>query len=130
MNWLLNRLKEKSTWLAIFTLAGLFGMKIEPELREYIINAILAVAAVVAFIFREEAKHEAAFPPIELQGRPESSQGCDPDAATQPSDSDIDLPVSVDERDLRLRSRSVSSGDRPQKPESVVRDDSGSGYNG
>jgi len=77
--WLLSRLKEKSTWIGIFTIAGLFGMKIEPELREYIINAILAVAAVAAFVFKEPAK----IPPIELQGRPtrnspdDSDRGCD-----------------------------------------------------
>ena len=66
--WLLDRLKERSSWLAIFTFAGLIGMKIEPELREAIINAILAVAAVAAFVFREEVKH-ADLSPIELQGR-------------------------------------------------------------
>ena len=72
MKWLLARLKEKSTWLGIFTMAGLFGMKIEPELREAIINAILAVAAVAAFVFREETKHEQALPPIDLVGRSEN----------------------------------------------------------
>lgn len=71
MNWLLARLKEKSTWLGIFTLAGLCGMKIEPELREMIINAILAVAAVAAFVFREETKHDS-LPPIDLVGRSDS----------------------------------------------------------
>lgn len=70
MDWLLNRLKEKSTWLAIFTMAGLFGMKIEPELRETIINAILALAAVAAFVFKE-TPHEPQtvniqLPPIDL----------------------------------------------------------------
>ena len=80
MNWLLNRLKEKSTWLAIFTLAGLFGMKIEPELREHIINAILAVAAVAAFVFREnirerdQPRQNDQLPPIELMGRSESAE--------------------------------------------------------
>jgi hypothetical protein len=53
MNWLIDRLKERSTWLGIFTLAGLLGAKLEPELRELIINAILGVAAVVAFVWRE-----------------------------------------------------------------------------
>lgn len=67
MNWLLDRLKEKSTWLALFTFAGLLGMRIEPELREMIINAILAVAAVAAFVFREEVKHAEATPPVELE---------------------------------------------------------------
>jgi len=75
MIWLLNRLKERSTWLAIFTVAGLVGIKIEPELRESVINAILAVAAVVAFVFRENvrerstdldqsARQETPLPPV------------------------------------------------------------------
>lgn len=73
MNWLLNRLKERSTWLSIFTLVGLLGMKIDPELREHIINAILAVAAVVAFMFREDVRErETQLPPIDLVGRSES----------------------------------------------------------
>jgi hypothetical protein len=70
MNWLLDRLKEKSSWLAIFTVIGLVGIKIEPELREVIINAILAVAALAAFVFKE-TPHESQtvniqLPPIEL----------------------------------------------------------------
>jgi hypothetical protein len=83
MNWLLNRLKERSTWLAIFTMAGLVGIKIEPELREVIINAILAVAAVIAFVFRENVRERSTdqdqsartppLPPIELTGKSEST---------------------------------------------------------
>jgi len=85
MNWFLNRLKERSTWLAIFALAGLVGIKIEPEFREVIINAILAVAAVVAFIFRENVRERSTdlnqstgtptpLPPIELTGKSESAE--------------------------------------------------------
>jgi len=84
MNWLLNRLKERSTWLAIFALAGLVGIKLEPEFRDAIINAILAVAAVVAFVFRENIRERSTdldqstwtpppLPPIELTGKSESS---------------------------------------------------------
>lgn len=80
MNWLLNRLKEKSTWLGIFTLLGLLGMKLNPELQELITQAILAVAAIVAFVFREstlerstDAGPQTALPPIELVGQAESS---------------------------------------------------------
>ena len=84
MNWLLNRLKERSTWLAIFTLAGLAGIQIDPEFREAIINAILAVAAVVAFVFRENIHERSTdldqatrsapqLPPIELQSRSDPS---------------------------------------------------------
>lgn len=77
MNWLLNRLREKTTWMGIFTLLGLVGIQIEPEFREIIINAVLAVAAIAAFVYREN-RHERStdrqpnLPPIELQGRSES----------------------------------------------------------
>lgn len=80
MNWLLNRLKEKSTWLGIFTLLGLLGMKLNPELQELITQAILAVAAIVAFIYRENTRERSddqlpretpELPPIDLIGRPE-----------------------------------------------------------
>ena len=92
MNWLLNRLKERSTWLAIFTLAGLFGMKIEPELREHIINAILAVAAVAAFVFRENIRERSTdLPAIELQGRSDSPAKRDADSASQSNPVDSDL---------------------------------------
>lgn len=85
MTWLLNRLKEKSTWIAIFTLAGLVGIKIDPELREHIINAILAVAAVAAFVFRENTRERSTdpeqspprtlpLPPIELTAKSESAE--------------------------------------------------------
>ena len=114
MNWLLNRLKERSTWLAIFTLAGLVGIKLEPELRELIINAILGVAAVVAFVFRENIRERStdldqdsrsapALPPIELQGRSDSPARRDADSASQPIDSGADLPVFDGEPAQRVR---------------------------
>jgi hypothetical protein len=86
MRWLLDRLKERSTWLAIFTFAGLVGMKVEPELRELIINAILGIAAVAAFIWREhrdpnERTRATDIPEIDLVGRSESTDvPCDSDA--------------------------------------------------
>ena len=129
MNWLLARLKEKSTWLAIFTLAGLCGMRIEPELRETIINVILAVAALVAFVFREEVKHEEALPPIEFQGHSESSQGCNIDSTAQSNFLDPDFSVASREPVARLRENRVSSDDGTQSPEFIVRSDS-NGYNG
>ena len=76
MNWLLSRLKEKSTWLSLFAFASLFGMQIEPELKEYLIQAVIGVAALVAFIFKEKpSEHHQSdqIPPIELQSRSESA---------------------------------------------------------
>jgi hypothetical protein len=70
----MERLKEKSTWLSIFTVASLFGMQIEPELKDPLIEAILAVAAVVAFIFRE-----TIYESRNLRGNPHQHRVCDPD---------------------------------------------------
>jgi len=92
MNWLLNRLKERSTWLALFTLAGLVGIKLEPEFRDAIINAILAVAAVVSFVFRENIRERSTdldqstrttppLPPIELVGKSDASVASQPTAS-------------------------------------------------
>jgi hypothetical protein len=76
MKWLLNRLKEKSTWLAIFTLIGILGIELDPELRDNIINAILAVAAVFAFVYKENEPNiinqEVQLQKIELIGESES----------------------------------------------------------
>jgi hypothetical protein len=70
MNWLINRLKERTTWLAIFTLAGLAGIRLEPEFRDAIINAILAVAAVVSFVFRENTYERSTdLPTIETRSK-------------------------------------------------------------
>lgn len=71
MSWFLDRIREKSTWLGIFTLVGLLGMNIEPEFREVIINAILGIAAVIAFFFRENSS-SPQLPPIDLVAKSET----------------------------------------------------------
>lgn len=116
MNWLLNRLKERSTWLAIFTLVGLFGMNIEPELRDHIIDAILAIAAAVAFAFREETLRPE-LPPIELIAKPEST--------VQPRSHLSDDRVHSDSAD-RVR---VQPDHRPES-NAQRNDDTGTGWNG
>lgn len=79
MNWLLNRLKEKSTWLAIFTLVGLAGIQIEPEFRDLIIDTILGAASVAAFVYRENTSERSTdpkqpeIPEIDLQSRSDPS---------------------------------------------------------
>jgi|DEB0MinimDraft_3_1074331.scaffolds.fasta_scaffold56193_3 hypothetical protein len=48
LNWALARLKEKSTWAAIFTLAATaLGVTLEPALKEAIITAGMAVSSAV-----------------------------------------------------------------------------------
>jgi len=130
VNWLLNRLKERSTWLAIFTLAGLVGIKLEPELRELIINAILGVAAVVAFVFRENIRERSTdLPAIEMQGRSESPARRDADSASQPNSVDPDLSVFDGEDAQRVRRTGLPPDPFIESHEQSVRSGQ-DGYNG
>jgi hypothetical protein len=71
--WLANRLREPTTWGAIVAFAGIFGFTIDPELRDLIINILIGIAALIAFIFREnERSVNIQLPPVELQSKSES----------------------------------------------------------
>lgn len=59
LSWLINRLKEPSTWKAIFGAGGLGGCWVAPEFLEYIASATGIAIAAVEFI-REEKNHETA----------------------------------------------------------------------
>ena len=58
MQWILNRAKERSTWMGLFSLAGAVGFAISPEHKEIIIGAAVAVVAAVAAITRDKSAAE------------------------------------------------------------------------
>lgn len=47
IEWIKKRVAERSTWVGIMTLAGLFGYSIRPELQEQLLTAIAAITAVI-----------------------------------------------------------------------------------
>ena len=47
LNWILNRLKERSTWTGIIALITAAGVNLSPELAETIIQAGVAVVGVL-----------------------------------------------------------------------------------
>lgn len=53
MNWLIRRLREPSSWRAIFLLVGMAGYTVAPELQEQIVLAVGACLGVVEFVRRE-----------------------------------------------------------------------------
>lgn len=74
--WLLHRLRERTTWLSILGMLGLFGIRLEPELQEYILQGLIAASCIVAFLFPEsEMVKKDELPPIELVARSESDAG-------------------------------------------------------
>ena len=46
--WLLDRAKERSTWMGLFSLAGAVGLAFTPKHKELVITA--AVAAIAALM--------------------------------------------------------------------------------
>jgi hypothetical protein len=68
--WLVRRMRERTTWLSILGVLGLFGIRLEPELQEYIIQGLIAASCIVAFLFPEsELVKKDDLPPIDLVGR-------------------------------------------------------------
>lgn len=63
--WLLNRLREPSTWVSISVLFSLFGVHIDDELWQAIVSFGAAVAALLGVLLREKSEP----PPIQLVGR-------------------------------------------------------------
>jgi hypothetical protein len=53
-NYLLNRLREASTWRGVIMLATAIGVPIAPALAEAIIAAGLALAGVVAMLIPDQ----------------------------------------------------------------------------
>ena len=54
-DYLMKRLKEKSTWAGIGTIAALAGLKIDPDQLSVIGGAVIALISVFE-IFRKEKK--------------------------------------------------------------------------
>jgi hypothetical protein len=54
MNYILDRLKEPSTWRGILAMITAVGVKLHPELQEAIISVGLALIGMVN-IFRKES---------------------------------------------------------------------------
>ncbi len=58
MNWLLDRAKERSTWMGLFSLAGAIGWAVTPENKEIIVTAAVAVVAAIAAMTRDKPAAE------------------------------------------------------------------------
>ncbi len=55
MQYIINRLKEASTWRGIALTLTALGLHIAPELQEAIISAGVGVAGIIGFTFPDKA---------------------------------------------------------------------------
>lgn len=79
MSWLLQRLRETSTWRGLVWLATVAGLSLRPDQAEAIVTAGMALAGLLGvFLADEPMRGNSQLPPIELQGR--ASAPADPDA--------------------------------------------------
>ncbi len=91
MSWLLNRLREPSTWRGIVWLLTVAGWSLRPEQAEAIVTFGITLVGLIG-VFLPDQKPLTALPPIELQGQ--SHVENDPDlsrrrAADRPTDPDL-----------------------------------------
>lgn len=54
MQYLINRLKEASTWRGLAMLATAFGLRVAPELQEAVITVGVSVAGLIGVVFPDK----------------------------------------------------------------------------
>ena len=58
LSWLLDRAKERSTWMGLFSLAGAVGWAVTPGHKELVITAAVAVVAAIAALTSDKPAAE------------------------------------------------------------------------
>jgi len=70
LNWIVNRLREPSTWRGLAWLLTAVGVSLSPDAWQYITTAGMAAAGLIGVLTREEpTRVEIQLPPIELVGK-------------------------------------------------------------
>ncbi len=79
MNWLLNRLREASTWRGLVWLLTVSGVALRPDQVEAIVLAGMAIAGLLGVFLQDKVRdpnertRATDIPEIELVGRSEST---------------------------------------------------------
>lgn len=88
LNWIIDRLREPSTYRGLAWLLTACGVSLRPELLEYITAAGMAAAGLLGVLTSEAPKTvKIELPPIELVGR---SDGSSAEQLRQPVSSDAE----------------------------------------
>lgn len=53
--WIVERLKERSTWLAVISLISLAGVTLQPDMKEIIITIGLAIGSLIFMVSKDKA---------------------------------------------------------------------------
>ncbi len=95
LNWVVNRLREPSTWRGLVWLATALGVSLSPELWGYITTMGMAAAGLIGVLTREEPGRIDIHlpPPIELIGRAGMADGAGPVADRHSTADSLRRPV-------------------------------------
>lgn len=52
--WLIDRLREKSTWYAVIGFLSALDIHFNPELTQNVVEVAIATASVIAFVTKEK----------------------------------------------------------------------------
>lgn len=53
--WILTRLKERTTWIGIFSVLAAAGLTLAPEVKEQVLQIGVAVVGLILMIMKERA---------------------------------------------------------------------------
>ena len=130
MDWLLNRLREASTWRGLVWLLTVSGVALRPDQVEAIVLTGMAIAGLLGVFLQDQARdsnertRKTDIPEIDLVGRSE------PVTEASPPNSPSIAPYWPTNEPLdRLYGAQLQARRDPQAREQSVRSDGG-GYNG
>jgi hypothetical protein len=129
VNWIINRLREASTWRGLVWLLTVSGVALRPDQIEAIVLAGMALAGLIGVFVRDEIRspetrtRETDISEINLVGRSESVQESHSLSVSGGDPQSFDPPI------IRVRTASLQPNDEHQDPGSTLRQDGG-GYNG
>jgi len=130
MTWLMNRLREASTWRGMVWLLTVSGVALRPDQVEAIVLAGMAIAGLLGVFLQDKARdpnertRATDIPEIELVGVSESTIQARPQNAASPV-----FDGSVDEHLARMYRAELLARRAAKNPEQSIRQDAG-GYNG
>lgn len=130
MAWLLNRLREASTWRGMVWLLTVSGVALRPDQVEAIVLAGMAIAGVLGVFLQDKARNPnertraTDIPEIELVGVSESTIQARPPNPPPPAHPD----GSSDESLARMYRAELLARRAAKNPEQSIHQDAG-GYN-
>jgi hypothetical protein len=131
MNWLLNRLREASTWRGLVWLLTVSGVALRPDQVEAIVLTGMAIAGLLGVFLQDKARdtnertRKTDIPEIDLVGRSEPEPYTGPAQASPPNTFSVTCSEPPVESLDRMCNARLQTSRNLETLESSVRSDGG-----